>query len=409
MKDIIKVLRDISPVKLAILIGLFVWLVYYQSNNKPIYEFNYFVYLADSFLHGHADVPNLPPNYFDFVLFDGKKYLPFPFMPAVSIMPLVAIFGTGVREIVLSQIIGAIDVSLLFLLLVRMKVSKPTALFITAFYGFGTVQWYISAIGWSWFFAHVLAQFFLLLCLLEVFGKGRLFIVGFLAALAGLSREPLLLAAPFIFILTIVYQKNIKFSVSILKFLPAFIIGFSPFFVLLIYNYARFGSIFEQGYQFLYKTYISSNITYSFYRNIIAPGSPHFGYFDLRNIPLGLYTIFFFPPEIMAKFPFFKPSPYGLSIFITSPLFIFILKSKINSFYKNIFWLMIFPVALVSLLHYAQGWVQFGYRFLLDYIIFLLILLAFSFKTAIPKLALVLLIISIIINFWGINWAMGKF
>jgi ABC-type Fe3+-siderophore transport system permease subunit len=39
-------------------------------------------------------------------------------------------------------------------------------------------------------------------------------------------------------------------------------------------------------------------------------------------------------------------------------------------------WATIAPVALLSLLYQNSGWVQFGYRFSLDYTVFLILLLA---------------------------------
>lgn len=403
-------IEDFSSFKLAVILGVLAFSVYFLSNINPSLEYKYYVYLAESLLQGRVDVPNLPSHYYDFVIFNDKKYIPFSYLPAALITPLVAIFGTSVSETRLSQIIGGMNIFFLFLLLKKIGVSKKVATIIGLFFAFGTVHWYVSAIGWSWFFAHVLAIFFLLLALLEIVDKRRFWLVGFLVALAGLSRQPIFLSVPVIFILAI-YQEGVtrlNFKKITYK-LTIFLVGISiPTILLLFYNYARFGSFLEQGYLQLYQTYTSSNIAYTFYRNFVPPTTPHFGYMDVRNIPLALYTMFFMTPDFLPRFPFIRPSPYGMSILLTSPLFILVFISKAEKYLKYILWVAIIFVALPTLLHYAQGWVQFGYRFVLDYIVFLLILLSLALKDKISLLVICLLLYSFLINLLGINWALGK-
>lgn len=400
----------LSSFKLAAILGFLTFSIYFLSNTNPSLEYKYYVYLAESLLQGRVDVPNLPNSYYDFVVFNDKKYIPFSYLPAVLVAPLVAVFGTSISETRLSQIIGGVNIFLLFLLLKRIGISKSVALVVSLFFAFGTVHWYVSSVGWSWFFAHVLAIFFLLLALLEIGGKRRLWLVGFLVALAGLSRQPIFLSIPLIFLLAI-YQEGVT-GLNLKKItyrLTIFLIGISiPTVLLLFYNYARFGSFLEQGYLQLYQTYTSSNIAYSFYRNFVPSNTPHFGYIDIRNIPLALYTMFFMAPDFLPRFPFIRPSPYGMSLLLTSPLFILVFISKAQKYLKYILWIAIIFVALPTLLHYAQGWVQFGYRFVLDYIVFLLILLSLALKDKVSLLVICLLLYSFLINLLGINWALGK-
>jgi uncharacterized membrane protein len=66
-------------------------------------------------------------------------------------------------------------------------------------------------------------------------------------------------------------------------------------------------------------------------------------------------------------------------------------------------------VAIPSLLYYSQGWVQFGYRYMLDYMPFLLILTALGFEdyqspTA-TKVKIAMVTIAIVAGFWGRHWA----
>jgi uncharacterized membrane protein len=60
-------------------------------------------------------------------------------------------------------------------------------------------------------------------------------------------------------------------------------------------------------------------------------------------------------------------------------------------------------IAMPNLLHYAQGWVQFGYRFALDFMPLLLILLALGIQK-IRTIHITLFVWSIVVNTWGLWW-----
>ena len=65
-------------------------------------------------------------------------------------------------------------------------------------------------------------------------------------------------------------------------------------------------------------------------------------------------------------------------------------------------------IALFNLAHFSQGWVQWGYRFSLDFIPFLLPLVAARGRPA-PTggraaIAVALVIAGAAINLWGVAW-----
>jgi hypothetical protein len=62
-------------------------------------------------------------------------------------------------------------------------------------------------------------------------------------------------------------------------------------------------------------------------------------------------------------------------------------------------------IAVVNLMHFSQGWVQFGYRFSNDFVPFALILVALGASRIGRLWPLVLLVAaSVAINFWGTVW-----
>jgi len=60
----------------------------------------------------------------------------------------------------------------------------------------------------------------------------------------------------------------------------------------------------------------------------------------------------------------------------------------------------------VNLLHFSQGWVQFGYRFSNDFVVFALVLVAIGMgrRHRVGWLGLALLVVSVAINAWGVAW-----
>jgi len=379
------------------LIFIVTFLIYFFSNLHPLDWYKHYVFLADSFLKGRVDVSQIPDFYQDVINFDGKKFLPFAPVPAFFLMPLVAIYGTSVSQVRISMIVGALNAVLIWLILGKLSLKLIPRLLLTLGFVLGTVHFYAATTGTTWFFAHIVAVFFLLLAILEFFGKRRLVILGLLTGFASLSREPTILASLF-FLWPSIKEKHFKkITLFLVALVPAVIF-------LLFYNFFRFGNIFETGYGIVYRTYVNSGIAYSFLRTLVPTTFPHFGQFDIRNIPLHLYTFFLMTPKFNLSWPFFVPSKYGMSILLTSPFLIYAIFAKNNNLVK-ILWFTIFLIAIPISLHFTQGWVQFGYRFALDFLPFLLVLTALGFYKGPLKLKVILVMFSIIVNVWGNWWA----
>jgi hypothetical protein len=171
------------------------------------------------------------------------------------------------------------------------------------------------------------------------------------------------------------------------------------------YNDIRFGSPFDTGLDELYPLY--GGIPISFYLDQF-PDATRFDMLDVRNIPLHLYTIFLMPPEFHPDWSVLRPSPYGMSVLLTSPAFIYAAFVKRNDALKLGSWLAIGLVSIPSLLYFSQGWKQFGYRYMLDFMPFLLILTALGFEDnqspSSTRIKVLLVAVAIVAGFWGRHW-----
>lgn len=379
-------MRKLIP---CFLIFISVFLIYKFIYPNPRNWYDHYRYLAGSFLAGRLDVPNLPSFYQDSLEYQGKKYLPFPPIPAIILAPIIAI-QKNITQQQVSIVIGALNAVLVFLLLKKFTEKAINALLLSLFFAFGTASFWSAVVGTTWYFAHNTALMFFLLSLI-VFKSKKYFLSGFLFSLAVLSRLPILLGIVF-YILELRKDKT-----NLLKFLSAVLVCIP---IMLFYNWLRFGNIFHSGYIEVYKGYVGTGYSYTLLQ-LLKPNYLYFGYLDPRNIPLHLFTFFLMPPILSAGK--ILPSPYGMGIVFTTPLLLVALLPPFKKSLEKNLLIGVALIALVDFLHYMQGWVQFGYRFLLDFLPFLLIILAIRFKP--KKLYLLLLAISVAVNFWGVHWA----
>jgi hypothetical protein len=70
-------------------------------------------------------------------------------------------------------------------------------------------------------------------------------------------------------------------------------------------------------------------------------------------------------------------------------------------------------VSVANLMHFSQGWVQFGYRFSNDVVPFVLVLVAIGFGWLVDRVprrawampvAIGLIVLSVAVNAWGVLW-----
>ncbi len=345
-------------------------------------------------MQGELNVDDIPEYYQDVNIFNSHKYLPFPPVPALLLTPFVFVYPKITEQFV-SILLGSINIVLIYFLLRKITDLKNSIL-LSIFLAFGTVHFWVSLVGTSWNFAHIVSFFLITASVLLSMNKSnrlKALFAGILFALAGLSRLTVIAGGIFF---VINYWEN-------KKNLFLFLLGSSIFFpILLGYNYLRFDNLFETGYTKIYQRYTDEGYAYSIQR-VWFPNSKQPKYMSVESIPYHLYTLFLMPPEVENLNIFkSKPSPYGMGIIFISPLLLLIFTRYSKNTLELQSWLAIIPIALLTFMHYAQGWVQFGYRFILDFLPFILIILAIKFK--LNKFTILLIAISIGMNFWGTNW-----
>ena len=396
----------------------------YRVAQSSVEFYQHHIYLAEAMLHGSFDVKaaGIPDYYQDTVTVGDAKYLPYGPAPAILLMPGVALQGTSFSQMDFTLFLGAVNAVLFWYILGLVRVSAFSRWLGVIFFTFGTVHFYSATEGTLWFYNHIAAVFFLQIAIILFLKRAPLFLPAFVLGLAWLSRSPTLIAMPF-FLYGILTRWDENFSLKSLiqvDFYKRFVrskaladgiifgIGLVPLGIFYLwYNEVRFGDPFDSGFNTVYETYTNGGLAYSFYR-VDYPQAAHFPLFDVRNIPLHIYTMFFMPPDYHPDLSIVRPSPYGLSIFLTSPAFIYAFFVKRKTWLTPACWLAVGLITIPLFMHYSQGWVQYGYRFLLDYMPFLAILTVMGFDDHQSRngriLMITLVAISVASGSWGRYW-----
>ncbi|HEY3523578.1 MAG TPA: hypothetical protein VGK63_07715 [Candidatus Limnocylindrales bacterium] len=354
--------------------------IYLFTSSRDRQELDYFVRLADAFLHGRITLLEAPSWLNELIpAGPGEWYVTYPPFPAILLVPIVAIFGTSIHEQIVSSIIGAGAVGLAWQLFRVFSLSGRARLLLTVAFGFGTVLWYVSEVGSVWYYASVVGIFFLLAALNLAFRHRAPLLVGLFLGCAATSRLPIALAAPALAAILVDLHRSRPMPrlVPALRTLVPYAVGLAiPIGLYGLYNIARWGTPMDQGY-------------------VSIPGvldDPYYsqhGILSLWYVPRNLFAIFFRSWNYVDEPPFLQPSWWGLSIFLTTPLYLWLFKSRLTD--PRVAWslLGIGLVALPIVTHGNVGTTQFGYRFSLDFQPFLFVMLATVLERGVSRLAIV--------------------
>jgi hypothetical protein len=392
---------------LLIILFLVAFAVYFATGEGHATWYDYYVRLADAFLHGRLYLTDNPSWLNELIPNPSGAgyYVVYPPFPAVLMIPAVAIFGLSLNQTLFGLFFAAATVPLAYLVaksaLVKLKpntqISAKSCVWFAVLFGFGTIFWYLSSIGSVWLVAQVIATLFMMLALYECFNRNRPLLVGLLVGASFWCRLPTALGIFFFAALAILGQEDKgwvnKFKTS-LPYLAKLAAGMAVFVLLdFAYNYARFGTVFNVGYW-------------------LIPGvlnEPWFydGHFSLLYIADNLKPFLLGLPMLTSAAPYVQFPMSGMAIWVTTPAFIFALRSKIRDRVTWCAWLAVFSIAAVIFTNAATGW-GFGYRYAVDFYPFLFLLTVRGMGVELKWYHKVLIIIGVVVNLIGVV-AINKF
>jgi hypothetical protein len=380
----------------------------------------HFIYAGKAWLDGRLDVePSDLPNLEDWACVResaGQKlrcegqpratdrwYVSFPSFPAVVMLPFIALHGWQFNDTSFGVLLAAAAIALFYALCRRLQAlgdsartaSEDVVLALTL--GFGTLFFSCAIRGEVWFFAEVLGVLLTILYLHAAVRARWPVWAGLLWSMATLTRTPLFFTGLF-FLLEVVcpgpdrqgqLRAALRFPGQTVRRLVPFLAGAAPLGLLAaLYNFVRFGSPTDFGHRFLYNNRVNADID-------------TYGLFNLHYLPRNLDAAFLKLPSLQLH-PFrLLYDPNGLSLFLTMPFVVLLFFPRLRPRLHWPLWLTVAATALPGFLYQNTGYVQFGFRFSLDWTPYLVLLLAvggWSFRARGVQL---LLALGFLVNFWG--------
>jgi hypothetical protein len=272
--------------------------------------------------------------------------------------------------------------------------TGSTAYWIAGFTAFGTLLFFVSVFGDLYYLAHAEAFLALIVLLLEWAGRRRPVVLGLALAFAVLARPTTILAAaPFAVALLIGRTDGLRSASdrlrSVIVFATPIALGLAVYGA---YNWARFGSPFEAGYA----------LTHVTEPTLIARRA--LGVFSPAQIPENLRLALVQGPILRARPPFVIPDPHGLSMLLVSPALILASYAGFRGTTPRVLWVAAGLVAIPVLLFYGGGYVQYGFRYSLDFTPFLVALIALGTARRFGRFEKALIVASVASMALGILW-----
>jgi hypothetical protein len=329
-----------------------------------------FVYLAKSFVEGHLYLTSSASLWYDTVYYHGHYYWPLGPLPAIILLPFVALFGLAVRQEYFLVLFNLLNLFLLQKIGRRVTQNQISSLWLSFAYVFGTEYLNIALVPWSAYFAQAVATAFLLLALYEFLHGKRWWLIGLYIAFGVATRIDIVVAGFFFFFALLLENENRSQKIKhLLRFSLPLVVSIA---LLMAYNYFRFDNVLESGYgqQSLYKS-LAANRGYGLWSLLHFPANLY--YFFLRG-PIGVFT----PGTKVLAYPYLHTDGWGMSIFFTAPIFLWLVKAPWKNRTVQLSALTSVLMFIVFLGYYGIGFYQIGYRYALDFYPFLFLILAYA-------------------------------
>ncbi len=370
---------------LAGLVALGLLLLVSRGQSTP---FNNYVLLANAWLEGHPWI-HFPGDWIDAMPYHGKAYIVEAPLPALILVPFVWFWGTSFNQTWLSLALGALAAYGIWRTARLAGATRAWTAGITAFGLFGTSLAQCAASGDVWFLAQVGGFAFTMLTLAELFGAAAPWRVALWALCACYCRYPLFLALPFY-----AFALWPQLRAAPRRFIPALLVGLAFAIPSAYYDYIRWGTPIDVGFTMFYKV-------------MVAPGKYAPPAFSTMYLPMQLKNFFIEAPRHVHSPPFLAPTYAGMALTYMSPGLLLAFAAPIRERIVQLLWLATLACAIPNFVYYTTGMSQFGARHALDFIPFMLALMALAVRRSPQYWAIPLVVWSIgfsSLELWVWQW-----
>jgi hypothetical protein len=365
------------------------FVTYYFSNPLSGSFYDYTFRIAEALLSGRLGLAEQPPDWLnEMIPLDGKYYSSFPLGSVLAMLPLAVLKRLRLIESFPGTFLAALLAATTSLLLYRLSAkyhdSLRRRLVLTLLPVFGTWMWANLAFAGAWHIALGFAVVGQLAALYFILVRDNPTLAGLFFALAFGNRTEILLLAPiFIYLIHKHAEAN---GANRWQAIGRFVaIPLALGFLTLIYNYARFSSIFDFGY-----ARIPGVLAEPWYRH---------GIFSIYAIPLNAKAMLVETWRRVADFPYLVPTGFGGSIFLSCPFLIYLFRlGARDATLKTLSWLAIAALTLALWLHGNPGGWQISYRYAMELLPWMFLILRENSPKKVTPLEFVLLVVSVAIN-----------
>lgn len=402
--------------KLEVWLPTLVGTVYFLSNPRPQYFYDYTFRIAREIIQGRLGLSERPPSWLnEFVPIGGLWYSVFPLGSVISMLPFAALERLGIISGMPSALIyaGLAGATAYFFIRIGQNydITGERLIYLIAAILFGTFAWTNLTFGGAWQIALGFSMFAQAAAIYFSFFRPRPFLAGCFFALAFGNRTEVLLTAP-IYIYFLAVRSNVGESVSkqifpgvLRRIAVAFrtnirslaefctvplILGIAT----LAYNYLRFESPFDFGY---------SRIP-----GVLAEPWYEHGIFSIYYIPRQIWEMLLRPWEFRDSFGLPVPNPFSSSVLISSPFLLFMLRRRsVCGARKISAWLAISVMTTVIWMHGNSGGWQFGYRYWISCLPWAFLILLETSPSKMTGAEKLLFVLSILLNLyatWLFHW-----
>jgi hypothetical protein len=367
--------------------------VYYFSNSHSGSYYDYTFRIAEAMLGGRMGLTERPPDWLnEMVPLDGNYYSVFPLGAVLAMLPLAALKRLGLIELFPGTLIAALLAggasTLFYLLSARYGDGLKRRLVLTLLPVFGTWMLANLAFAGAWHIALGFAVVGQLGALYFILIDHRPTLAGLCFALAFGNRTEIILLAPIFTYLIIKHAPPdvVKDGVRPWLMIDRFVaIPIALGLLTLGYNYARFSSAFDFGY-----ARIPGVLDEPWYRH---------GIFSIHAIPHNAEAMLLETWRRVDHFPYLRPTGFGGSIFLSCPFLIYLFRTGArDARLKTLAWVAIAVLSLTLWLHGNTGGWQISYRYAMELLPWMFLILLESRPKKVGPIEVALLLVSIAIN-----------
>jgi hypothetical protein len=356
--------------------------------------------LANAWLHGRADLDGSYYTWIELALYHGQWFVPFPPTATVAVLPFVAVFGQTFNTGLTSAIAGAVGVWLMWGLMLQLGLSRRTALFLTITWAFGSEVFWASTVGGTHLFPETLAATLVIAVLRLGLARRAPVLAGLLIGAAVGARLPVVFALPLVVALYVGLPTRLgrpsRDQVAETAAVGLGMLG--PALGIAAYNMLRFGSPFEFGYGLITSRDGESVLSEPWYTHgIVSP----------LYIPRGLFAMLGRQWDFVEDFPWLHPTWAGQAVTFTMPMLGWLIRSPLRDPLAAYALGSAGLIVLVELMHGETGYAQFGYRFIVDALPLLWLVLARVFRSGLGRGAIVAGAVGIAAFVYGITAIYG--